>query len=537
MSLTQRRYAAALGVGLNPTEDRPNRARKAASGNIAALRGKRVCASVNFWIAVGLIVAAFLIRLPNFGNPAYELDEEFYLLVGDRMLHGMLPYIDIWDRKPIGLFLLYAAIRLLGGDGILQYQIIAALFAGGTACLIHRAARPLAGQFGAVVAALAYLLWVETVEGGGGQAPIFYNLFVAGTAACTLAVFVAPRGDGAKLRKFAFAAMAFGGIAIQLKYTAVFEVAYFGALLAWRTLRDNKRLVAALETAALALTALVPTICAAGFYAIIGQFHSFWFANFQSVFHRSAMYPDELHRALVEMAKHVAPFAACYVASLLQLRASGDAEMRQRHMIVSGWVGAALAGYFSVGALFYHYMLPLFVPLSIAAAPIFRRWPIGAVMGAILLWFPLSNLNYPDFATTRYARERIAAMERLIPRDVDRSCMQMFAGPPILYLRTNACFVSRYVFPDHLVSRVETNAIGVASSAELRRIFARRPGAIVTNDNDYRLDPASFAVLKALRSRFYHHVGSVELDGRKIDIWVINTDQAHRPNIVGTRSS
>jgi hypothetical protein len=62
------------------------------------------------------------LRSPAYGDPDVNLDEEFYLVVADRMMHGAIPCVDIWDRKPIGLFLIYAATRLLGGDGFLQYQ-------------------------------------------------------------------------------------------------------------------------------------------------------------------------------------------------------------------------------------------------------------------------------------------------------------------------------------------------------------------------------------------------------------------------------
>lgn len=500
----------------------------ASSARVASARSRfPFSRSASLWIGIGIIAAAFLIRLPNFGNPAYEIDEEFYLLVGDRMLHGMLPYVDIWDRKPIGLFLLYGGIRLLGGDGIVQYQVVATLFAAGTAWLIHHIARPVAGRFGATVAALAYLLWIETVEGGGGQAPIFYNLLVAGTAACTLRAMATT--DSTRFRQLAFFGMVLGGIAIQIKYTAVFEVAYFGALLAWYTQRHNRRLTAALtETATLALTALAPTIAAIAFYGSIGQFQTFWFANFQSVFQRSASDPGELHLALIEMVKHLAPLSVCFGASLWQLGFGARAEGRRWHWVVSGWLIAAFGGYVSVGALFYHYMLPLFVPLAIAAAPIFRRWPVGMVMAGITMWIPFSNLGYPDFATTRYASERITAIQRLIPKEVDQRCMQMFAGPPILYLRTHACFVTPYVFPDHLVARIETRAIGTDPRVELRRLVARRPLALIINDADYRLDPVSFNLLKALRGRFYQRVGSVEFNGRQIDVWVLNADPPTR---------
>uniref|UniRef100_UPI001C08B440 hypothetical protein n=1 Tax=Acinetobacter baumannii TaxID=470 RepID=UPI001C08B440 len=53
-----------------------------------------------------LLMFAVAVRARDFGNPSIHVDEQFYLLVGDRMLHGALPYLDIWDRKPIGLFLL-----------------------------------------------------------------------------------------------------------------------------------------------------------------------------------------------------------------------------------------------------------------------------------------------------------------------------------------------------------------------------------------------------------------------------------------------
>ncbi|BCI72928.1 hypothetical protein SPKIRA_37580 (plasmid) [Sphingomonas paucimobilis] len=64
-----------------------------------------------------LTLVALVARARTFGNPVIGFDEQFYLLVGDRVLHGALPYVDIFDRKPIGLFLLYAGARSLGATG------------------------------------------------------------------------------------------------------------------------------------------------------------------------------------------------------------------------------------------------------------------------------------------------------------------------------------------------------------------------------------------------------------------------------------
>src|SRR6202012_91450 len=114
----------------------------------------------------------------TFGDPIAQIDEEFYLLVGDRMLHDhVLPYIDIWDRKPVGLFLLFAAIRLLPGDGILAYQIVATVFAAATAWIIAATARRIgANREGGLAAAGVYLLLLSLLGGRGGQTPVFYNL-------------------------------------------------------------------------------------------------------------------------------------------------------------------------------------------------------------------------------------------------------------------------------------------------------------------------------------------------------------------------
>ena len=93
-------------------------------------------------LRIVLLLALFAIatRMQIYGNPIADTDEGFYLLVGERMLHGVLPYVGIWDRKPFGLFLLYAGMRSLGGDGVIAYQLTGTLFAFLTALSVSRIA-------------------------------------------------------------------------------------------------------------------------------------------------------------------------------------------------------------------------------------------------------------------------------------------------------------------------------------------------------------------------------------------------------------
>src|SRR3569833_3787129 len=130
-----------------------------ACGNTAAMR--RLNLSSESMVAALLLLVALAVRCVDFGNPVIHVDEQYYLLVGDRLLRGALPYVDIWDRKPIGLFAIFAAIRLLPGDGVLAYQLVATLFAAATAWLVQRGARWLGVLlFVAFVAGVVFFFWL-----------------------------------------------------------------------------------------------------------------------------------------------------------------------------------------------------------------------------------------------------------------------------------------------------------------------------------------------------------------------------------------
>jgi hypothetical protein len=462
-----------------------------------------------------LLAAAFVIRAPAFGDPAYKIDEQFYLFVGDRILHGSLPYVDIWDRKPIGLFLIYAAARLFGGDGFVQYQGLATLCAAGTAMCIFAFSRRYAGIAGATIGGLLYLIWVEIAEGGGGQSPIFYNLPMAGAA-----LLLAAPGQ-ARTRPRAFWAMLLVGIAIQIKYSAVIEGVFFGLVAAYQAWCRDRR-TALVETLLLAVTALAPSLIALGAYAAMGHAEEFWFANFTSIFLRGKTPAEDLsHRAATGLLRLV-PFTVCGLASSLYLLRSDDsAGVRAWLAFLGTWCIAALIGFFAIGVLYSHYILPLFVPFTAAAVPIFRRRPIGPVLLGLAAWLPIGTGAWPQIATTTRSQRQMAALSALVPAEVTTGCMQMFDGPPILYYLTHACTVSRYPFPDHLSAANEDGAIGVDPAVETRRVLAARPLVITIGDSDVRRpNKRTFAIMREGLARFYRHAGRAWVDERFVSVYV-----------------
>lgn len=433
------------------------------------------------WLPAALLLAiALALRSVQFGNPTIQVDEQFYLLVGDRMWHSLLPYVDLWDRKPVGLFAIYAAIRLLGGDGVIQYQLVATCFAAATAFLIHRLALRIAPPWAALAAGGAYLLFLMPNGGDGGQAPVFYNLLVAGAALLIVRVLERARFDRAATVQ-ACAAMALLGLAIQVKYTVIFEGAFFGmALLAAARAAgvSSVRLVGlALLWVAIALT---PTGLALACYAAIGQADAFVFANFKSIFLRPPIVQDTAQR-LAGIAARTAPLL---LVTLIGAWIARTQRSDGNHVLLfyHGWALAALAGFLLFGTYHGHYVLPLLVPFALLAAPALAwRWH-GIPVLALLLTITGGFIAARVVSDNRERRGTAIEMRAFADRAALRPGEQLFvfSGDPILYHLTHSPLPTRYAFPTLLSEASDSGSIGIDPQAELRRVLATAPSFVVT---------------------------------------------------------
>ena len=68
------------------------------------------------WI-LGMLAVVFLLGLPSILYP-FHPDHAMFATIGDRWLHGDLPYRDAWDVKPPGIFALYGLAQALFGRGM-----------------------------------------------------------------------------------------------------------------------------------------------------------------------------------------------------------------------------------------------------------------------------------------------------------------------------------------------------------------------------------------------------------------------------------
>jgi len=460
-----------------------------------------------FTIAIILLVA-LAARALTFGNPVVHVDEEFYFATAYGWLHGATPYLDIWDRKPVGLFIVYLPAAMFGlKAGIWAYQIMALASLVGTAWLIARLAERAGWSRGALAGALAYVLWADLVDGQGGQAPIFYNLLVIGAAA-----LIAPRADpgldgDTKRLLPGFAAMALMGLALQIKYSVVFEGLFFGLWLLWREWHAGRRWSIVPLGAGLAVTALLPAAIAWFAWHRIGAGDAWLYANFTSILARR---PDPALEQFANLMKIILVTAPLIAASVLTWRSRSKAEPAQRAIRtwLFAWLGAAAFGLLLFGSYFEHYALPLLVPASICASGFLGDHHTGRriVLPLLLIAFLGGQALLVIKRHNRGTPAQFAGVVDAVGHG--RGCLFVFSGESLLYPASERCALTRYHFASHLGRVREAGAIGVDQRVEITRILALKP-AIVIFRPPYRGERADLRAMAMEEMRRHYRLRAV----------------------------
>ena len=75
---------------------------------------------------------SLIIRLPFFFKDVINWDESTFILMGQSIVNGHLPYTELWDNKPPGAFLIYAIFIILFGKSIVSIRLGGALCVAST---------------------------------------------------------------------------------------------------------------------------------------------------------------------------------------------------------------------------------------------------------------------------------------------------------------------------------------------------------------------------------------------------------------------
>ncbi|QPC97953.1 ArnT family glycosyltransferase [Qipengyuania soli] len=462
-----------------------------------------------------LALVTFAVRAAWFGDPNADIDEQLYSLIGLEMTHGALPYVDLWDRKPIGLFALFALAHLIGGPGPVAYQVLAALFTVGGAWMTYRLARSLVDRITALGAGLLYIFLLSIYGSQSGQAEAFFVPMML----CMALLVIDPHHARALQRSLI--AMSIGGIALQVKYTVLPQCIFFGLWALWGQFRMGKQWSALVgQAVSFAALGILPTFLIGLAYGVAGHWDEFAFANFVSFFERL---PANSGRIASGHLVFLLPVFGLLALGFYAAFRLSTPRVPHNYRFFVLWLGATVCTIYLPATVYLYYYASLAPVVALTSLPILDRK--GAI-GPIPLMLALIAFGYLQFLPGKYEkadehREKMTSLAAAIkPRVSGNNCLYIFDGPTALYRMTNSCLPTRYIYPDHLNNAFERNSLGISQVAEVGRILAKKPPVIVTADTAFTpQNEESKALVWTTVKHDYVEIAMEELHKRKIRVW------------------
>ncbi|MBX9886230.1 MAG: glycosyltransferase family 39 protein [Novosphingobium sp.] len=458
-----------------------------------------------------ITACSLLIRVWWMDNPVVDHDEQFYSYVAKAMLGGQVPYVDIWDRKPLGLFLLYVAAHALLGPAPSSYLVMANLFACVGAWLAYRIAAALADRRTGWVAAVLYLLAMTVFGCRGAQSELLFAPLCMGMLYLAM---VRPGALPAMLL-----AMLLGGLAIQIKYTAAPYCAVFALFVLIEDYRRTGAVLPVLGRACLyALAGLAPTLAVAGWYAAIGHFDDYVFANFISIFQRKISV-GRFHPKTLTV---IGPFLLMIASGIWAWFRLGQTYPRRASLLlVVMTLGAVASIYFPSNVLAYYYafLAPFAVLLAVPFYDLRQR---AGWFGAGLLAASLVVIgNFPAaIAGGRADEAQFRALVDRIKAGGEGRTLYVFSGPTATYTATGTNPKTKYPFPFHSAEYFEQGSLGRPQEAIVAEFLARRPMFITTRADTslYAMSYTAPTVLAEVHAH-YRPVGRYLILGDGLILW------------------
>lgn len=443
--------------------------------------------------AVICLLVALALRFATFGDPNLHMDEAFYFYVGLEMHEGAIPYVDIWDRKPLGLFALY---WLFAGfsESVLAYQIPAWLFAGYTAWVVSRIVALFGSRLAGLLAACCYLALLLPLNGHGGQSPIFYNALIA--SAVWLVLLADDRLKRGVVPKTAWAAMALCGLALTIKQTTLFESVFLGLWIVWRLWRSGMQPARLLTYGAgFAVLGALPFVSIGLWYWANGYWDRYWFAMVTANIARPPVEAAPSHNIPVLL--HALALLLVGALSALVLAKRYEGFLQYRLFMIS-WMVAAFVGFLSVPLFIDHYALPLLVPLCVVAAAHFGKSLAGTILGATITIAAIVLTNPFDKAAHERSTKMFAELSDAVAASPGDGFLFIYDGPMLLYVQPEVSPMTELAFPWHLVSISERGTAFIDQRSELERVLDVGPSLVVATD-EWKSEPYPGALAQVQR--------------------------------------
>ncbi|NES05603.1 MAG: glycosyltransferase family 39 protein [Okeania sp. SIO2F4] len=171
-------------------------------------------------IFLAFLLLSFFLRFWTLFVSVLDKDESIYILGADSLLNSNLPYIEIWDNKPPGIFILFSLTMLILGNSIVSIRILSIIATTFTSYFLYRIGATIDAKQGEKIGLLAgslYAIFSLHNDGAAANAEILFAPFVTGAF---LLLFQDRKLSNIKV----FLIGLILGIGMQIKYLVIMDV-------------------------------------------------------------------------------------------------------------------------------------------------------------------------------------------------------------------------------------------------------------------------------------------------------------------------
>lgn len=193
-----------------------------------------------------LLFAVSIIRLPSFFFSVFDWDESTFIIVGQSIVDGNMPYVDAWDIKPPLAYYVYALFISLFGKSFFSIRLGGILCIYAASILLYKTGQALNNRVAGVIAALFLILF--TGSGPSGLSTMTEHILLVPLSLILYLMFTVEID-----RSVAFAIGVMLGTAILVRTNTVFESLAVFLILSAGFLRPGNELFERLKRGAILL--------------------------------------------------------------------------------------------------------------------------------------------------------------------------------------------------------------------------------------------------------------------------------------------
>ncbi len=443
-----------------------------------------------YFLLILLIFLSFFMRFLSFHYSVIDVDESTYLIIGKEIFKGNLLYVDYYDTKPAGIFLLFGFLEYISGNGLLLSRIVAALLVAFTGYFLYLLKYRFTKNH--LISALSGLIYVALVSsyrfGFAANTEVFFNFFIV------LSLYLL--FNSRRWHTFLVTGI-IAGMGFIIKYVVLFDMlAFWTFMLVFGLKKKELQWIAYLGNGLLFILGLIiPLGLVALYYYSVGFLPEFtdssvfFLQNYQSTYTTRdfILFILDIH---IKFLPVVLMLYLCIYHKIKRI----NTEAQELFPII--WFFAGVLSVVLLRKPHLHYIIQLFLPVSFILPDFFKlknslnrmimkhRLAIISYTSLLLLLINIINQSHylvkPDYPRiiANKLKNNISANETIYVSNYKH----------IIYYFLDLSPPGKYVHPSLLINGYHIKSIGVKPSLEIKKIMAKKPAYIIYKDRPFLYD-------------------------------------------------